>query len=88
MRRSRSADRAGLSRARADVTAMARMLIRVDAEITDELSSAFPHLVARSQRATTTLTGDVADQQELQGVLNLLNSLGIDVIEVVTIPGD
>ncbi|HEX4688550.1 MAG TPA: hypothetical protein VH228_17350 [Nocardioides sp.] len=67
---------------------MARMLIRVDAEITDELSSAFPHLVARSQRATTTLTGDVADQQELQGVLNLLNSLGIDVIEVVTIPGD
>jgi hypothetical protein len=64
------------------------MLIRVDAEITDELSSAFPHLVARSQRATTTLTGDVADQQELQGVLNLLNSLGIDVIEVVTIPGD
>jgi hypothetical protein len=67
---------------------MTRMMIRVDAEISDELSSAFPHLTARSQRATTTLTGDVTDQQELQGVLNLLSSLGINVVEVLTIPED
>jgi len=65
---------------------MTRMLIRVDAELTDELSGAFPHLTARTQPPSTTLTGDVADQQELQGVLNLLDSLGIAVIEVVTIP--
>lgn len=65
---------------------MTRMLIRVDAELTDELSGAFPHLIARTQPATTTLTGDVTDQQELQGVLNLLDSLGISVVEVVTIP--
>jgi hypothetical protein len=26
------------------------------------------------------------DQEELQGVLNLLSSLGISVVEVVTIP--
>jgi hypothetical protein len=49
------------------------------------LSGAFPHLVARTQRATT-LTGDMADQQELQGVLSLLNSLGISVVEVVAFP--
>jgi hypothetical protein len=61
------------------------MLIRVDAELTDELSGAFPHLVARTQRATT-LTGELADQQELQGVLTLLNSLGISVVEVVAFP--
>jgi hypothetical protein len=67
---------------------MAKMLIRVDAELTDELSSAFPHLTTRSHRASTTLTGDIADQQQLQGVLNLLSSLGIDVIEVLTIPED
>jgi hypothetical protein len=73
---------------RRDVKTMARMLIRVDAELTDELSHAFPHLTARSHRASTTLTGDVVDQQELQGVLNLLSSLGIDVIEVLTIPED
>lgn len=64
---------------------MTRMLIRVDAELTDELSGAFPQLVAHTKRATT-LTGELADQQELQGVLNLLNSLGISVVEVVAFP--
>lgn len=65
---------------------MTRMMIRVDAELTDELAGAFPQLTPTMQRATTTLTGDLADQEELQGVLNLLNSLGIKVVEVVTIP--
>ena len=67
---------------------MTKVHIRVDAELSDELSSAFPQLLKRTQRATTTLTGDLADQQELQGVLNLLSSLGVDVIEVVTIPDE
>lgn len=65
---------------------MARMLIRVDTELSDELSGAFPHLVARTQPASTTLTGEMTDQEELQGVLNFLTSLGIGVVEVVTIP--
>jgi hypothetical protein len=65
---------------------MTRMLIRVDAELSDELSGAFPHLIARTHPASTTLTGEMTDQEELQGVLNLLNSLGIGVVEVVTIP--
>ena len=65
---------------------MTKMMIRVDTTLSDELSGAFPHLTARVQPATTTLTGDMADQQELQGVLNLLGSLGISVVEVVTIP--
>jgi hypothetical protein len=64
------------------------MLIRVDAELSDELLTAFPHLTARNHRPSTTLTGEVTDQQELQGVLNHLSSLGIDVVEVLTIPGD
>jgi len=67
---------------------VARVLIRVDAELSDELVDAFPQLTSRHHRASTTLTGEVADQQELQGVLNLLSSLGIDVVEVVTIPED
>jgi hypothetical protein len=65
---------------------MTRMLIRVDGELTDELVSAFPHLTTQTQRTQTTLVGEMADQEELQGVLNLLHSLGIDVVEVVTIP--
>jgi len=74
--------------ARVEVAMMARMLIRVDAELSDELTSAFPHLIAHRHRASTTLTGDLADQQELQGVLNHLNTLGIEVVEVLTIPED
>ena len=64
------------------------MLIRVDAELSDELSGAFPHLRPRHHRASTTITGEVADQKELQGVLNLLDSLGIGVLEVLTIPDE
>ena len=65
---------------------MTRVLIRVDADLSDEMAGAFPQLSTHTHRATTTLTGDLVDQQELQGVLNLLSSLGVDVIEVVTIP--
>jgi wyosine [tRNA(Phe)-imidazoG37] synthetase (radical SAM superfamily) len=67
---------------------MTKMLIRVDGELTEELLSAFPHLTTRTHRTQTTLVGDLADQQELQGVLNLLQSLSIDVVEIVTIPED
>jgi hypothetical protein len=67
---------------------MTRMLIRVDGELTDELVSAFPHLTSKTHRTQTTLVGDMTDQEELQGVLNLLNTLGIDVVEIVTIPED
>ncbi|WP_457206403.1 hypothetical protein [Nocardioides sp. P5_C9_2] len=65
---------------------MPRMMIRVDAELSEGVLSAFPHLTARRQRPQTTLSGDMLDQEELQGVLNLLSSLGIDVVEVLTIP--
>jgi hypothetical protein len=67
---------------------VAKMLIRVDAEMSDELTSAFPHLTARRHPASTTLTGRISDQEELQGVLHLLSSLGLDVVEVLTIPED
>lgn len=70
------------------MSAMTKILIRVDAEVSDELSGAFPQLVARRHPASTTLTGRVVDQQELQGVLHLLDSLGFEVVEVLTIPED
>ena len=66
--------------------ALAHMMVRVDAALTDELAHAFPTLIATVQPPTTTLIGEVQDQEELQGILNLLRTLGISVIEVVTIP--
>jgi hypothetical protein len=65
---------------------MTKILIRVDSELSDELTTAFPALTSRSQRAHTTLTGELADQEELQGVLNHLRSLGVNIVEVVTFP--
>ena len=65
---------------------MPRMMIRVDAELSADALTAFPHLMAVPQRPQTVLSGDVADQEELQGVISLLVSLGIDVVDVVTLP--
>lgn len=65
---------------------MTRVLIRVNAKLSDELTSAFPGLAVRNHPAQTTLMGDLSDQDELEGVLSLLRSLGIDIVEFVTIP--
>lgn len=54
--------------------------------MSDDVIATFPHLTRTTQRATTTLVGDLADAKELQGVLDLLSALGVDVIEIVTIP--
>jgi hypothetical protein len=67
---------------------MARMLIQVDADLSDELTGAFPHLVARHHSASTTLIGEVADQQEMLGVVNLLGSMGVDILVMVSISAD
>ncbi|HSF36724.1 MAG TPA: hypothetical protein VLA70_11440 [Nocardioides sp.] len=65
---------------------MPRMMIRVDSELSPDALSAFPHLVAVPQRPQTVLSGDVADQEELQGVISLLVSLGVEVVDVLTVP--
>lgn len=65
---------------------MTKVLIRVNGKLSEELSSAFPQLMVKNQPAQTTLMGDLSDQDELQGVLNFLRSLGIDVVEILTLP--
>ncbi|MDX6325096.1 MAG: hypothetical protein QOK15_1450 [Nocardioidaceae bacterium] len=67
---------------------MASLLIQVDADLSDELTGAFPHLVARHQAAQTTLIGKVADQQEMLGVLNLLVSMGTHILVMLSIPDE
>jgi hypothetical protein len=67
-------------------TKMTRTMIRVDADMSQDITEKFPHLQLRKHRAQTTLSGDIEDQEELQGVLNYLSLMGITVVEVVTIP--
>jgi hypothetical protein len=67
---------------------MASLLIQVDAKLSDELTGAFPHMVARHQSSSTTLVGTVADQEEMLGVMNLLVTMGIDILLMIRIPVD
>jgi len=70
-----------------EVALMGRtMMIRIDGVISDEMAHAFPQMSATTQPAATTLTGEVVDQEELQGMLSLLRSLGFSVVEIVTVP--
>ncbi len=63
-----------------------RMKLRVDGELSEELLSAFPNVTAHAEGPTCTLVGTVVDQQELQGLLALLDSLGVRVIDVIVVP--
>lgn len=65
---------------------MTRVMIRVQDVVSEELLSAFPQLVPTVTTAQTTLTGTVVDQEELQGVINFLASMGITIVDVLTIP--
>jgi hypothetical protein len=67
---------------------MIKLMIRVDTVLSDELLSAFPQLTTHTQPVHSTLTGEIADREELQGVLNHLTSLGIQIVEVITMPND
>jgi hypothetical protein len=64
-----------------------RYLIRVDGVLSEELTSAFPHLSTAVQPRQTVLTGSFTDPQELAGVLNYLGEMGVDIVELVRIPG-
>lgn len=66
---------------------MTTTLVRVDAALTHETLTGFPHLSVRTQPAHAVISGDIRDQEELQGLLNFLGSLGLTIVEVVTIPG-
>lgn len=65
---------------------MTRVLIRVNGELSRELQKAFPQLAVQAHHEESTLSGEVPDQEALQGVLHALRADDIDVIEVVTIP--
>ena len=67
---------------------MASVLSQVDAALSDELAGAFPRMVARRHGPSTTLIGQVADQQEMLGVMDLLVSMGIDILVLLNIPDE
>jgi hypothetical protein len=56
--------------------------IRVRGPIGPTILEAFPTLAAHRSRGDTVLSGPLADQSALYGVLHLLESLGLELLEV------
>jgi hypothetical protein len=60
--------------------------IRVSGRLSDALLSAFPTLRGQALPIQTVLRGELPDQSALQGVLNQLDELGIEIVEVSKLP--
>ncbi|TDW84254.1 hypothetical protein EV137_7061 [Kribbella pratensis] len=65
---------------------MGHYVIRVNGNLSRELTDAFPSLAADAEPAQTVLHGFLADQAALAGILNHLDMLGVDIIEVMQVP--
>ena len=60
--------------------------IRVKGRLTDTVTNAFEDFTASVKPAETTLRGEVRDQAELHGLLEQIQSLGLELIEVRRLP--
>ena len=56
--------------------------IRVKGRLSDTVTTAFEDFTASVKPAETTLRGEIRDQSELHGLLEQLQSLGLELIEV------
>ena len=66
---------------------MRQYVIRVSGDLSRDLMTAFPSLVATVQPVATVLSGPLPDQAALIGVLDRLDELGVQIVEVVQLPG-
>ena len=60
--------------------------IRVRGRLGQTICSAFPALRARAEGGDTVLTGVLADQAAVYGVLAEAESLGLELIEICRLP--
>jgi hypothetical protein len=56
--------------------------IRIKGRLSDSLSGAFEDFTASVKPAETVMRGQVRDQSELHGLLDRIQSLGLELIEV------
>jgi hypothetical protein len=66
----------------------ARYEIRVRGRVSDNLLAAFEGLTADVHPVETVLHGEVADQSALHGVIDRVQSLGLELIEVRRLPDE
>ena len=63
-----------------------RILVR--SELTDSYASAFEGMEMETKNGQTILSGEVKDQPHLFGILERLNSLGLELLSVQTFSED
>jgi hypothetical protein len=56
--------------------------IRIKGRLSDSLCDAFEDFTAAVRPAETIMRGEVRDQAELHGVLDRIQSLGLELIEI------
>jgi len=56
--------------------------IVVRAELGERFAAAFEGMEVRPANGRTIITGEVIDQSQLHGILDLINSLGLDLVSV------
>jgi len=64
------------------VTAPAGYEIRIKGRLSDSLTGAFEDFTASVKPAETVMRGELRDQSELHGLLDCIQSLGLELIEV------
>ena len=81
-----SESRTGWDARQAGIPGRRRYQIRVRGRLGPTICSAFPALQARSDGGDTVLTGVLADQAALYGVLAEAEALGLELLEVRRLP--
>lgn len=61
--------------------------IRIKGRLSDSLTGAFEDFTSAVRPAETVMRGEVRDQSELHGVLERIQSLGLELIEVRRVEG-
>ena len=87
-RRDHDADRPAPDAGGAGSARRQRYQIRIRGRLGQTIRSAFPALGARADGGDTVLTGVLADQAALYGVLSEAEALGLELIEVRRLPPD
>jgi hypothetical protein len=61
--------------------------IRIKGRLSDSALAAFEGLTASVEPVETVLCGPVADQSSLYGLLDRIQSLGLELVEIRQLPG-
>jgi hypothetical protein len=59
--------------------------LTVEGELSDRMSSSFDGMTLERLDGNTTLTGELRDQSELQGLLQRVSALGLVLLEATTV---